>query len=92
MMSNVFMLSVKRFDEQGRKITKSVSPSPIVYIPDENGQVYYLKSVIRHTGSTIRSGHYTTALNMDRKWLICDDNNEFKLIEQEPLDGYTYLW
>ena len=47
---------------------KQTPTKPTVKIPDENGQVYYLKSVIKHAGSTITSGHYTTALNMDGKW------------------------
>merc|ERR1712001_198675 len=89
--SEVFIVTVKRFDERRRKITKAVNPSPIVSIPEENGQIYYLKSVVKHAGPTIRNGHYTTALNMKGRWLICDDKN-LNMTEQEPLDGYIYLY
>ena len=90
-LPEVFIMSVKRYT-RGRKILKAVNPAPIILL-NEYGQeqVNYLKSIVRHHGTSIGGGHYTTSLNMDGKWLICNDDEDFRLTEEAPLDGYIYL-
>ena len=48
-----------QFNQNREKVTKQVSPSPILEI---GGITYYLKSVVKHPGNLnggLESGHYT---------------------------------
>ena len=74
------------------KVTKRVYPSPILEIDEVT---YYLKAVVEHSGGPeggLDSGHYTTALNMETLWVICDDSSEFKITEVTPIDGYLFFY
>ena len=87
----VLVVSAKRFNQNRVKITKRVYPSPIL----EFGEVtYYLKSVVKHRegfDGSINSGHYTTALNMETLWVICDDSSELVITDETPIDGYLFF-
>ena len=86
-LPEVLFLSVNRFTNstQGVKLGTNVYPSSIIAL-EEDGQeqFFYLKSVIQHLGLNIHAGHYTTALNMEGRWLICDDKN-FNVKATDPL-------
>ncbi|XP_050307506.1 uncharacterized protein LOC126744192 [Anthonomus grandis grandis] len=43
-----------------------------LYIIDD--QIFRVKSVVRHHGNTIGSGHYTSIVNYNDQWWKCDDN------------------
>lgn len=94
-LPKVLLVSAKRFtyDTQGRKITSDIYPSPILSV-EENGheRSFYLKSVVQHHGLSVESGHYTTALNMNGRWLICNDTRNFNVTSTDPLDGYIFLY
>ena len=76
------------FDENRVKVTKKVNPSPIVEI----GEItYYLKAVVKHSGGLV-GGHYTTAVNMETLWVICDDSRQFQITNETPFDGYLFFY
>ena len=88
----VLVVSAKRFDANGVKVTKRVHPSPILEIEEVT---YYLKAVVKHSEGPdggIESGHYTAALNMETLWVICDDSKEFSITNETPFDGYLFLY
>ena len=82
------VVSAKRFNENGVKVTKRVYPSPILEISEVT---YYFKAVVRHSRS-LEGGHYNTALNMKTLWVVCDDSKEFNIIEETPFDGYLFFY
>ena len=88
----VLIVSANRFNENRVKISKRVYPSPILEI----GEVtYYLKAVVKHRGDLnggLDSGHYTTALNMETLWIVCDDSKEFSITDETPIDGYLFFY
>ena len=85
-LPEVFIMSVKRFEYdqlygQGRKIGNSVYPSYTILLKKKDGeeQEFYLKSVVEHHGMSIVSGHYTSKLRFNNKWLICNDSDKIKV-------------
>ena len=40
----------------------------------------------------MNSGHYTTGLNMEGRWLICDDAKSLKVSSSDPVNGYLFLY
>merc|ERR1712079_951510 len=97
-LPDVFIMSVKRFEYdqihgQGRKIGNSVYPSNKMLLK-KNGQVqkFHLKSVVEHHGMSLASGHYTSKISMNDKWLVCNDNDNIKVSRRDPLSGYLFLY
>ena len=87
-LPSVLVVSAKRFDESRVKVTKRVDPSPILEIKEV---MYYLKAVVKHSGGDLETCNYTTALNMETLWVICDDSSEFKITIETPIDGYLFF-
>ena len=83
----VLIVSAKRFDNTLVKIVNDVYPSPTLEV---NNITYYLKAVLVHKG-TLVEGHYTTALNLDKIWMICNDNT-CKLSKETPFSGYIFFY
>ena len=85
-LPKVHFVSAKRFGNNRVKVTKQANSSPMLEI---NDVTYYLKAVVKHSGSLFR-GHYTTALNTKTLWVFCDDSNEFKITNEIPIYKFCY--
>jgi ubiquitin C-terminal hydrolase len=71
------IILLKRFDNNGTKIKKSVLIKKNINIINSNTLKinYTLQSCIMHIGNTLLSGHYITlAKYFNNEWFICDDN------------------
>ena len=92
-MPKVFVVTVKRNFNDESKIDKDVLPTPWMNLTDLNDikHEYYLKSVAKHGGHS-GGGHYTCAINLAFAWRICDDDKDFKVVANVPLDGYLCLY
>ena len=94
-LPEVLLISVNRFTNSihGRKLTTNVNPSSIISLEaDGREEFFYLKSVVQHHGVAMNEGHYTTALNMEGRWLICDDARNFKVSATDPINGYIFMY
>ena len=91
--SDAFIIWAKRFkflQNRKIKITTFIKLSLILEI---DHVTYYLKAVLKHSGATLKSGHYTTALNLEEFWMIRNDKEYLlNLIENIPKDGYLYFY
>lgn len=89
-LPQVHIVSAKRFHLFRVKVTKRVFLSHILEI---GGETYYLKTVVRHHEfQGIEKGHYTTALNFETLWVICDDSLDFLITGDTPFDGYVLVF
>jgi len=79
---NVFVIQLKRFDEQGRKNTRPVICNQTLDLSDcyapsartpGTSYVYELRSVVVHRGSRIDTGHYVAYVRYGLKWYCCSD-------------------
>ena len=53
---------------------------------------YRLNAIIQHHGNDSKSGHYTTLLCSDNKWILCDDTQIVENSKPVNSDGYLYVY
>lgn len=68
------IFELKRYDNRGNKINKSVDVSR-TWISN-NGELFKLKGYILQSGSTM-GGHYVAYICTNGKWFCCDDSNVY---------------
>ena len=89
---NVLFIHLKRYefyDDKSHKIKSIIKPSTLINF---HGSSYRLKSIVQHNGEEANSGHYTTVLYLDNKWIECNDNvinSNSGTIDEE---GYIYVY
>jgi hypothetical protein len=54
------------------------------------GEKYDLYGVINHYGS-LQSGHYTSIIRQNQKWITCDDSRCFEVKESEIVSPMAYI-
>ncbi len=106
-LPRTILLQLKRFEGNGRKITRRVSPSPEIQIPyfHDAAQIQdipalhtlRLKGAILHHGASQNHGHYTTLLRFGNQWIHHDDSQVTSIEEAAALDlierdGYVFLY
>ena len=84
----LFILIMRNINGE-EKIKTPVQPSIEIVV---NNTFYRLKSIIQHHGSNLNSGHYTTMLNFNNKWLKCNDRNIEQNKNPNDSEGYIYMY
>jgi len=54
-----------------------------------NNKIYQIKGIVRHIGSTIKSGHYNYLSFENDKWYLYDDNNIYNI---NDMNGEIYTF
>ena len=55
------------------------------------GVTYYINSIVRHMGTSVTSGHYTTYVKRGDWWYYCNDANISKVNVLPNPSGDAYL-
>lgn len=97
----ILLLHLKRFDNEGRKINKSVAFSQTLDFTDvisrdsphaNQGQTSYsLYAMITHYGPFMGAGHYVAFVKLDGKWYLFDDKNVYGINEAIVMKQNAYL-
>ena len=72
----ILLIQLKRFDNQGNKISRDVSVPSELNLP--SGTLYKIVGSCQHSGQTVHSGHYVATLydkDTERLFLINDDQH-----------------
>jgi ubiquitin C-terminal hydrolase len=98
--SNI-IIHLKRFENSGKKIRSNVSVnlealnlSPWIAFPGvtrNKNTVYTTYAVVKHLGSTPRSGHYTSYVRHGDGWICYDDTSIRKVDSSEVINSDTYI-
>ena len=97
----VLIVHLKRFDNDGRKINKSVAFSQNMDFSDvisrdsphakEIPTTYSLYAMIAHYGPFMGSGHYVAFARLDGKWYLFDDKSVFGINEAIVMKQNAYI-
>jgi ubiquitin C-terminal hydrolase len=101
-LPKVLILTIKRFDWQGRKVTTPISYDlsalhckdlfPKESYEDSKNKYYKLFATVDHHGGSLGGGHYTaqTFNSVWKKWYLYDDETAHEI--QEPRVGsHSYI-
>lgn len=97
----VLIIHLKRFDNDGRKINKSVAFSQNMDFSDvisrdsphanENPTTYSLYAMIAHYGPFMGAGHYVAFAKLDGKWYLFDDKSVYGINEAIVMKQNAYI-
>jgi ubiquitin C-terminal hydrolase len=97
----ILLLHLKRFDNSGRKINKSVAFSQTMDFTDvisrdsphasEGQTTYSLYAMITHYGPFMGAGHYVTFCRLDGKWYLFDDKSVYGINESIVMKQNAYI-
>jgi hypothetical protein len=97
----ILVVHLKRFDNSGRKINKSVAFSKSIDFTDlisrdsphaGDGQTTYsLYSTIVHYGPFLGAGHYVAFGQLDGKWYLFDDKSVYGINESIVMKQNAYI-
>lgn len=60
-------------------------------IKEKCNNFYKLKGIINHLGINMSSGHYTSMVNINNKWFMCDDTNINEIKEEQIYNKNAYI-
>ena len=91
---NVLFIQIKKYfynkkSNVSGKLSNPVNPDITIIF---NDSTYKIKAIIQHHGQNLYSGHYTTMLYIDSKWVKCDDLTIKQNIQPINSDGYIYVY
>jgi hypothetical protein len=82
-----FVVQLKRFDNNQRKIQTRYTILPQVHIPITNADraTYNLTSITNHLGATITSGHYMNYRKVEDQWFQLNDGDTPQKISEKDV-------
>jgi ubiquitin carboxyl-terminal hydrolase 36/42 len=97
----ILILHLKRFDNSGRKINKSVAFSQTMDFTDvisrdapnadKEKTTYSLYAMITHYGPFMGAGHYVAFAKLDGKWYLFDDKSVYGINESIVMKQNAYI-
>ena len=89
--SDVLFIQILRFNagNSTKNLTKIASDN-VLELP--NTQKYFLEAVICHQGQRASGGHYVSYIRHDGNWLLCDDDNVYKVETSCGSESYIFIY
>ena len=89
--SDVLFIQILRFNAGSatKNLTK-ISSDNVLELP--NNQKFFLEAVICHQGQRASGGHYVSYIRDDGSWLLCDDDNFYKVDHSCSSDSYIFIY
>lgn len=97
----ILTIHLKRFDNSGRKINKSVAFSQTLNFSDvisrdspaaqQGATTYSLYAMIAHYGPFIGAGHYVAFAKLDGQWYLFDDKDVHGINESIVMKQNAYI-
>ena len=87
--SDLLLVGVKRFLNDGSKIDTMVEPSLSLQINNVN---YILMGIVEHSGLTLKSGHYTSWLRRKQGLWIKTSDMSITTTKEVTKNGYLFLY
>lgn len=89
--SDVLFIQILRFNAGSatKNLTK-ISSDNVLELP--NNQKFFLEAVICHQGQRASGGHYVSYIRDDGSWLLCDDDNFYKVDHSCSSDSYICIY